>query len=112
MQWIDVNAEAASTRDRVQGHSGPAPILNVCFRSECHRYRLAVNDLRAPELDRTWAVWDMTGAAPLAMIRGLKSLASAQRFGDAVAESRALRVALRLGAVGRAVWAGVRRLTA
>jgi hypothetical protein len=45
-------------------------------------------------------------------VRGLKSLPSAQRFGDAVAESRALRVALRLGAVGRAVWAGVRRLTA
>jgi hypothetical protein len=112
MQWIDVNAEAHA-RDLSQGIMRvEGPILNVCFRSECRRYRVAVNDIRAAELDRTWTVWDMTGAAPMAMARGLKSLPSAQRFGDAVAESRALRVALRLGAVGRAVWAGVRRLTA
>jgi hypothetical protein len=111
MQWIDVNAEAHQ-RSLDRGETGHASHLNACFRSECRRYRVAVNDLRADTVDQTWTVWDMTGAAPMAMVRGLKSCASAMRFGDAVAESRALRVALRLGAVGRAVWAGVRRLTA
>jgi hypothetical protein len=112
MQWIDVNAEAHE-RDMSRGIlRTDEQHLGVCFRSPCHGFRLAVDDLRAAELDRTWTVWDMTGAAPMAMVRGLKSLPSAQRFGDAVAESRALRVALRLGAVGRAVWAGVRRLVA
>jgi hypothetical protein len=109
MQWIDVNAEAHA-RDQSQRVEGP--ILGVCFRSECKRYRVAVNDIRVDTADQTWTVWDMTGAAPMAMVRGLKSTASAMRFGDAVAESRALRVALRLSAVGRAAWAGVRRLTA
>jgi hypothetical protein len=112
MQWIDVNAEAHE-RDQSRGiMRADGPHLNVCFRSPCHRYRVAVNDIRVNTADQTWTVWDMTGAAPMAMVRGLKSTASAMRFGDAVAESRALRVALRLGAVGRAVWAGVRRLTA
>jgi hypothetical protein len=111
MQWIDVNAEAFARANRT-GNTRSAPVLGVCFASECKRFRIAASDLHVSELDRTWTVWDMTGAAPMAMVRGLKSTASAMRFGDAVAESRALRVALRLGAVGRAVWAGARRFTA
>jgi len=46
------------------------------------------------------------------MMRDFKDNTSAMRAAEAMAESRGFRVALRLAAIGRAVWAGVRRLTA
>lgn len=112
MQWTDANEEDAQRRDAMAGYKGPRPVLGASYRSECHRYRVTANRHDVPEVDRTWTVWDMTGAAPMAMMRGCKSLAVARRAAEAVAASRALRVALRLAALGRAVWAGVRRLTA
>jgi len=110
MQWIDANAEEHEQRAR-QGLKGPKPILGVCYRSECGRFRVAANRHDVPEVDRTWSLWDMTGPTPMRLGEG-KSLTVAMRAGEAVAVSRALRVGLRLAAIGRAVWAGVRRLTA
>lgn len=112
MQWIDANAEDAARRDARAGYEGPRPVLGVCFRSECGKYRVASGELFGPAELRVWTVWDMTGIAPTPMIRGCKSLAVAQRAGEAVAASRVLRVGLRLAAIGRAVAASVRRLTA
>jgi len=111
MQWIDANEEDHA--DRLQrGMVGPRPVLGVCYRSECGRFRVAANRTNVPEVDRVWTVWDMTGAAPMAMMRDFKSNTAAMRAAEAMAASRVLRVALRLAAFGRAVWTGVRRLTA
>ena len=112
MQWIDANEEDAQRRDAVAGYKGPRPVLGVCYRSECGRFRVAANRVNVPEVDRVWTVWDMTGAAPMAMMRDFRSNTAAMRAAEAMAESRGFRVALRLAALGRAVWAGVRRLTA
>lgn len=111
MQWIDANEEDHA--DRLQrGMVGPRPVLGVCYRSDCGRFRVAANGLSGPPELRVWTVWDMTGAEPMAMMRDFKSNAAAMRAAEAMAESRGFRVALRLAAIGRAVWAGVRRLTA
>lgn len=112
MQWIDANAESAEMRHFRDGRGGPEPILGVCYRSECGRFRVAANRHDIPATERVWTVWDMTGAAPMAMMRDFRSNTAAMRAAEAMAESRGFRVALRLAALGRAVWAGVRRLTA
>lgn len=114
MQWIDVNAEAHEQQMRAHGSSrgGREPILGVCYRSECHRFRVAADDLSKPAEARLWAVWDMTGAAPMMLMSGLKSHTVAMRAGAGAAASRGLRVALRLAAIGRAMLAGMRRLMA
>ena len=112
MQWIDANLEDAERRDQQSGYKGPRPVLGVCYRSECGRFRVAASGISGlPELC-AWTVWDMTGAAPMAMMRDFRSNTAAMRAAEAMAESRGFRVALRLAAIGRAVWAGVRRLTA
>ena len=111
MQWIDANEEDAARRDAQAGYVGPKPILGVCYRSGCGRFRVAANRHDVPEVERMWSLWDMTGATPMRLGEG-QSLTVAMRAGEAVAASRALRVGLRLAAIGRAVWAGVRRLTA
>ena len=112
MQWIDANAEDAARRDAMIGYEGPKPVLGVCYRSECRRFRIAAHRHDVPEVERVWTAWDMTGIAPTPMVLGCKSLTVAMRAGEAVAASRVLRVALRLAAIGRAVAASVRRLTA
>ena len=112
MQWIDANLEDAERRDMQSGYKGPRPVLGVCYRSDCGRFRVAASGLAGPPDSRTWTVWDMTGAVPMAMMRDFRDNTSAMRAAEAMAGSRGFRVALRLAAIGRAVWAGVRRLTA
>jgi len=111
MQWTDANIERWES-ERRQGRVYPEPERGVCYASSCGRWRVAASALDVPAEDRTWTVWDMTGAAPMAMMRGFNSHTVAMRAAEAMAESRGFRVALRLAAIGRAVWAGVRRLTA
>jgi hypothetical protein len=111
MQWTDANVEAHE-RNMARGTRGPDPITDINYRSECNRYRVTVADLHTPAEARTWIVWDMTLGQPAALADGFKSSVSAMRAAEAMAESRGFRVALRLAAIGRAVWAGVRRLTA
>ena len=112
MQWIDANLEDAERRDMQSGYKGPRPVLGVCYRSEDGRFRVTANRHNVPEAERVWTVWDMTSAAPMAMMRDFRDNTSAMRAAEAMAASRGFRVALRLAALGRAVWAGVRRLTA
>lgn len=111
MQWIDANAERVEQlRKRgAQLPEGHGPALGVNFRSECGQWRVSVADLHAAEDARTWVVWDMTGVAPMLMMAGFKSSTVAFRAAEGIAESRVLRVALRLWAVGRAVAASARR---
>jgi hypothetical protein len=112
MQWTDAN-QAEWKEYLANGEMlSPRPETGVCFESSCKRYRVAASSLHVPAAARTWTVWDMTGAAPMAMMRDFKDNTSAMRAAEAMAESRGFRVALRLAAIGRAVWAGVRRLTA
>ena len=111
MQWIDANIEAWE-QHRAMGRVYPEPERGVCYASDCKRWRVAAASLNVPAEDRTWTVWDMTGVAPMAMMQGFRDNTSAMRAAEAMAESRGFRVALRLAALGRAVWAGVRRLTA
>ena len=102
MQWIDSHAEAPARH----------PIPEVNYRSACSRYRVTATDISvAPEV-REWIVWDMTTGQPTALMHGLKSHTVAMRAADGIAANRGLRIALRLTAVGRAIVATVRRLTA
>lgn len=111
MLWVDANLEKWE-RSKAQGRIYPEPERGVCYASACGRWRVAVADSKAAAEDRTWTVWDMTGVAPVAMMQGFLSHTVAMRAADGMDASRGLRVALRLAAIGRAVWAGVRRLTA
>lgn len=116
MQWIDVNEEAVLQDARRGVVAAPGRTLGVCYRSECHRFRVAADDLAKPAEEREWSLWDMTGAAPIVLMAGFKSQTVAMRAGDGVGESRGLRIVLRLAAIGRVIGraaaAGVRRLTA
>lgn len=112
MQWIDANAEAHEQQKQRGMRHAPEPVLGVCYRSECNRFRVAAESLAGPPELREWSLWDMTGAAPMVLMSGFKSSTVAMRAGGGVAASRGLRVVLRLAAIGRAVAAGVRRLTA
>jgi hypothetical protein len=111
MQWTDANL-AQWTADRASGRVYPEPERGVCFASDCGRFRVAAAALNVPAEDRTWIVWDMTGVSPVPMMSGFHSHTVAMRAAEAMGESRGFRVALRLAAIGRAVWAGLRRLTA
>lgn len=111
MQWIDANL-AQWTADRASGRVYPEPERGVCFETACKRWRVAASALDVPAEDRTWIVWDMTGVSPVPMMAGFHSHTVAIRAAEGMAESRGLRAALRLAAIGRAVWAGLRRLTA
>jgi len=110
MQWTDANIEQWEQL-RAQGRIYPEPERGVAYVSDCKRWRVTVAATNVPAEERTWTVWEM-GAAPMPMVLGLQSHTVAMRAAEAVARSRALRVALRLASLGRAVWAGVRRLTA
>ena len=111
MQWTDANVEAHE-RNLARGTRGPEPISDINYRSECGRYRVTIADIHAAEEARTWIVWDMTGAQPIALMDGFRSSTVAKRAAEGIAASRGLRIVLRLAAIGRAVVAGVRRLTA
>ena len=111
MQWTDANIEHWE-QSRAQGRVYPEPERGVGYASGCKRWRVAASARNVPAEERRWTVWDMTGVAPMAMMQGFRDNVSAMRAAEAMAQSRGFRVALRLAAIGRAVWAGVRRLTA
>jgi len=112
MQWTDANIEQWEAYRANGEFLSPRPERGVCYVSDCKRWRVALNSLAAPAEERTWSVWNMAGIAPVAMMTNLKSNTVAMRAAEVMAESRVLRVTLRLAAIGRAVWAGMRRLTA
>ena len=111
MQWTDANIEQWEQL-RAQGRIYPEPERGVAYVSDCKRWRVTVAARNVPAEERTWTVWDLTGVSPVPMMQGFNSHTVAMRAAEAMAESRGFRVALRLAAIGRAVWAGVRRLTA
>lgn len=88
--WIDV------AQDSLAIDPTSTPDAGVCYRTPDGRWRVAVDDMRKPEAERRWIVWDMRGRVPvrvpLPTAEGCPTRDRAFSVAASYASSRGLRV--------------------